>query len=131
MSQDQITYTIRQVSEQFQLPMSTLHYYEEVGLLTAIPRKGQQRIYEQHHLNRIGAINCFKHTGMTIQQIQQFFYYEETQDYDALVDMLKAQCTALDTQLNLLLENQAHLKSKLKRYEEKKIAFEKEIQMSN
>ncbi|MDT2757246.1 MerR family transcriptional regulator [Enterococcus asini] len=125
MTPDQTTYTIRQVSEQFQLPMSTLRYYEDVGLLKDVPRKGQQRAYETQHLNRIHAINCFKHTGMTIQQIQQFFYYEdETQDYDALVGMLRAQCAALEEQLTLLLDNQAHLKNKLKHYQEKKIAFE-------
>lgn len=43
MAPDQTTYTIRQVSEQFQLPMSTLRYYEDVGLLKDVPRKGQQR----------------------------------------------------------------------------------------
>lgn len=121
------TYTIRQVSELCNLPPSTLRYYEEVGLLKDVPRKGQQRIYEQRHLNRLGAINCFKHTGMTIQQIQKFFYYEdETQDYDTLVTMLQEQCTALEEQLTLLLDNQAHLQNKLKTYEERKAAFEAE-----
>lgn len=121
------TYTIRQVSELCSLPPSTLRYYEEVGLLKDVPRKGQQRIYEQRHLNRLGAINCFKHTGMTIQQIQKFFYYEdETQDYDTLVTMLQEQCTALEEQLTLLLDNQVHLQNKLKTYEERKAAFEAE-----
>ena len=119
------TYTIREVSQLCKLPPSTLRYYEEVGLIKDIPRKGQQRAYQKRHLNRLGAINCFKHTGMTIQQIQKFFYYEdETQDYDALVTMLKDQCTALEEQLALLLDNQAHLQNKLKTYERKKAAFE-------
>lgn len=119
------TYTIREVSQLCNLPPSTLRYYEEVGLIKDIPRKGQQRAYQKCHLNRLGAINCFKHTGMTIQQIQKFFYYEdETQDYDALVTMLKDQCTALEEQLALLLDNQAHLQNKLKTYERKKAAFE-------
>lgn len=119
------TYTIREVSQLCNLPPSTLRYYEEVGLIKDIPRKGQQRAYQKRHLNRLGAINCFKHTGMTIQQIQKFFYYEdETQDYDALVTMLKDQCTALEEQLALLLDNQAHLQNKLKTYERKKAAFE-------
>ena len=121
------TYTIRQVSELCSLPPSTLRYYEEVGLLKDVPRKGQRRIYEQRHLNRLGAINCFKHTVMTIQQIQKFFYYEdETQDYDTLVTMLQEQCTALEEQLSLLLDYQAQLQNKLKTYEERKAAFEAE-----
>lgn len=126
------TYSIREVSELCNLPLSTLRYYEEVGLIKDIPRKGQQRSYEQRHLNRLGAISCFKHTGMTIQQIQKFFYYEdETHDYDALVTMLKEQCTALEEQLTLLLDNQAHLQNKLKTYEGKKAAFEAKQHISS
>ena len=33
---EQQTYTIREMSERFGLPASTLRYYEEIGLLTDV-----------------------------------------------------------------------------------------------
>lgn len=39
-------YSIREVSAKFNLPASTLRYYEEVGILTDIPRNSSgKRIY--------------------------------------------------------------------------------------
>ncbi len=121
------TYSIRQVSEKFQLPPSTLRYYEEVGLLTNIERQGQQRIYQQQHLNRLGAIQCFKATGMSIHQIQTFFYHEdETHDYEAIITLLSDQCDAVEAQLDSLLSNQHHIQAKLAFYQAKKTAYEQQ-----
>ena len=66
------TYTIREVSERFSLPASTLRYYEEVGLLTEVMRDGKHRMYQDCHLNRLSALCCFKETGMSIAQLQTF-----------------------------------------------------------
>ena len=71
------TYTIREVSERFSLPASTLRYYEEVGLLTEVMRDGKHRMYQDCHLNRLSALCCFKETGMSIAQLQTFFSYEK------------------------------------------------------
>ncbi len=122
------TYTIREVSQQFQLPASTLRYYEEVGLLKEVQRNGKHRLYEDKHLGRLGAIQCFKQTGMTISQIQEFFYHEdETHDFNALVTLLSDQCDAIEEQLQLLLANQKHIHSKLAFYEAKKRAAEQNL----
>ncbi|WP_424684519.1 MerR family transcriptional regulator [Enterococcus sp.] len=117
------TYTIRDVSQRFGLPASTLRYYEEVGLLKDIRRNGKHRLYEDKHLGRLGAIQCFKQTGMSISQIQEFFYHEDvTEDYEALVDLLAQQSAAIETQLQQLLENQRHITAKLAFYSAKKAA---------
>ena len=43
---EQQTYTIREMSERFGLPASTLRYYEEIGLLTdVIHTESKKRIY--------------------------------------------------------------------------------------
>lgn len=40
------TYTIKEVSEMFHLPSSTLRYYEDLGILTNVGRsKSGQRVY--------------------------------------------------------------------------------------
>lgn len=67
-------YSIREVSAKFNLPASTLRYYEEVGILTDIPRNSSgKRIYLEKHINRLKIICCFKNTGMSIAQLQEFF----------------------------------------------------------
>ena len=44
-------YSIREVSAKFNLPASTLRYYEEVGILTDIPRNSSgKRIYLEKHI---------------------------------------------------------------------------------
>lgn len=120
------TYSIKEVSQRFDLPASTLRYYEQVGLLTNVPRNGKHRLYTDHHLGRLGAIQCFKQTGMSIKQIETFFYHEDqTQDYGALVDLLADQCEAIQRQLTELLDNQQHIEAKLRYYTSKKEARER------
>ena len=64
------SYTIKEVSQMFQLPASTLRYYEDMGILTDIARtESGQRIYLQKHINRLRTICCFKRTGMSISQL--------------------------------------------------------------
>lgn len=68
-------YSIREVSAKFNLPASTLRYYEEVGILTDIPRNSSgKRIYLEKHINRLKTICCFKNTSMSIAQLQEFFH---------------------------------------------------------
>ena len=54
---EQQTYTIREMSERFGLPASTLRYYEEIGLLTdVIHTESKKRIYTQQHIDCMTAI---------------------------------------------------------------------------
>lgn len=65
-------YTIREISEMFELPSSTLRYYESEELLPEVPKSSSgQRIYNDEHVERLKCINCFKRTGMTIPQLQK------------------------------------------------------------
>mgnify|MGYP000828866450 CR=1 FL=1 len=64
---EQQTYTIREMSERFGLPASTLRYYEEIGLLTdVIHTESKKRIYTQQHIDCMTAILCFKRTGLPV-----------------------------------------------------------------
>ena len=72
------TYTIRQISNLYKLPASTLRYYEDLGLLTDVVHTASgARIYNQSHIDRLGGIMCFKRTGLSIAKIRQFYLYEE------------------------------------------------------
>lgn len=73
MESDKI-YTIREVSKMFDLPVSTLRYYEDEGILTNVGRSSSnQRIYYETHINRLRSICCFKRTGMSIAKLKDFF----------------------------------------------------------
>ena len=87
-------YTIREISEMFGLPSSTLRYYESEGLLPEVPKSSsRQRIYSDEHVERLKCINCFKRTGMTIPQLRKFFIYEadEAAHIDKIISLLKDQ----------------------------------------
>ncbi|WP_265456433.1 MerR family transcriptional regulator [Enterococcus sp. HY326] len=125
--QVQEKFTISELSQKFALPLSTLRYYEEVGLLCDVQRDGKHRIFDESHIGRLEAIQCFKQTGMTIKQIREFFYFEDqTQDYQQIVALLESHCDEIQQQLLALQENQLHIQQKLAFYQAKKKALVEE-----
>ncbi|MFV0414527.1 MAG: MerR family transcriptional regulator [Oscillospiraceae bacterium] len=112
-------FTIREISEQFQLPPSTLRYYEEVGILTGVGRTAAgQRIFTDRHVNRLKTICCFKNTGMSIAQLQEFFTYEmeEPQHIDEILLLLGGQKQSIEAQLTQLRQDHLHVLRKLAYY---------------
>lgn len=73
------TYTIREVAQRFHVQTSTLRYYEDQGLLCDVERDDAgRRVYTDSHIGRLEAIACFKHAGMSIDELKRFFAYEKT-----------------------------------------------------
>lgn len=121
------TYTIKDISEMFQIPASTLRYYEEVGILTQIGRTSTgQRIYTDRHVRRLRTILCFKGTGMTIAQLRSFFQYEtnEKEHIDDILSLLEQQKTCVAEQLIQLQRDYEHVQRKLHYYWDMKSAME-------
>ena len=103
----------------FNLPPSTLRYYEEIGILTNIPRsKSGQRIYLDMHINRLKTICCFKNTGMTISQLQTFFSYEskEFEHIDEILTLLTEQKESIAEKIAELEHSYVHVLRKLQYY---------------
>ena len=95
-------YTIREISEMFQLPTSTLRYYEDMEILTNIKRNNSgQRIYEDCHVNRLRTICCFKNAGMSISQLKEFFSYEseEATHIDDILLLLNDHKSSINEQI--------------------------------
>lgn len=65
-------YTIGQVSEMFQLPISTLRYYDKEGLLPGIERQSGIRKFGETQLEALRVIECLKASGLEIKEIKQF-----------------------------------------------------------
>ena len=123
-------YTIREISERFELPSSTLRYYESEGLLPEVPKSSSgQRIYSDEHVERLKCINCFKRTGMTIPQLRKFFIYEsdEAAHIDKIISLLKDQEQIVNEKLIQLQKDSAHVHHKVEYYSEIKHALENNL----
>ena len=53
-------YTIGQVSEMFDLPISTLRYYDKEGFFPHLVRKGNIRYFSNHEIEALHLIKCLK-----------------------------------------------------------------------
>ena len=104
-------YTIREISERFGLPASTIRYYEEEeGILTNVGRTPSgQRVFTDGHVNRLRTVCCFKNTGMTINELKQFFAYEadEAAHLDDILALLQQRKESVTAQIAQLVR--AHL----------------------
>lgn len=120
-------YTIKEVSTMFDLPASTLRYYEEMGILTNIERTSSgQRIYRDMHINRLRTICCFKNTGMSISQLQTFFGYEsnETEHINDVVELLEEHKESVAEKMEELKRSYEHILRKLHYYSDIKTSLE-------
>ena len=115
----QPTYTIRQISDLFKLPPSTLRYYEDLGLLTnVIHTASGARIYNQSHIDRLGGIMCFKRTGLSIAKIRQFYCYEEDLNAHAhdISQMMIDHEQDILSQIEELKNDLVHIREKVRYY---------------
>ena len=65
-------YTIGKVSERFDLPVSTLRYYDKEGLFPALTRTSGIRRFGEQELEALRVIECLKRSGLEIKEIKQF-----------------------------------------------------------
>ena len=65
-------YTIGQVSEMFNLPISTLRYYDKEGLFPGMERQSGIRKFSERELEVLRVIECLKKSGLEIKDIKQF-----------------------------------------------------------
>lgn len=99
------TYTIREVARRFHVQTSTLRYYEDQGLLRNVERDDAgRRVYTDAHIGRLKAIVCFKHAGMSIDELKRFFAYEKDERAH-IADMLEL----LESRHHAILEQRAAL----------------------
>ena len=108
-------YTIGQVSIMFDLPISTLRYYDKEGLFPNIERVSGIRKFGYREIETLRVIECLKKSGLEIKQIKQFMQWcaegsstypqrkelfetqkkrveEEIERMNKVLDMLKFKC---------------------------------------
>lgn len=113
------TYTIRDLSLKYNLPSSTLRYYEDMGLLTDVIHTDKgARIYTQHHIERLEGILCFKRTGLPIAKIQEYYRYETDIEahMEEIVTMMTEQEQEILKQIQDLTDGLEHIRQKIYYY---------------
>ena len=113
------TYTIREVAQRFHVQTSTLRYYEDQGLLCNVERDDAgRRVYTDAHIGRLKAIACFKHAGMSIDELRRFFAYEkdERAHIADMLESLESRHHAILEQRDALEEAYMHVLRKLHLY---------------
>ena len=58
------TYSISEVATAFDVPVSTLRYYDDIGLVAASHRRSRVRHYDQQALERLVYVQLFRLDGM-------------------------------------------------------------------
>lgn len=123
------TYNIREIGQIFDVPSSTLRYYEELGILPEVKRdEYKQRVYTDEHIDRLQAITCFKRTGLPMSKIHDFFEYAENlrDNIDKVVDMMENHEKYIVDQMEKMQQDLDHIRQKVRFYNGIKKAIEKD-----
>ena len=65
-------YTIGQVSEMFNIPISTLRYYDKEGFFPNLKRVSGIRRFNKNDIEALKVIECLKESGLKLKDIKQF-----------------------------------------------------------
>lgn len=113
------TYSINELSKLFNVPSSTLRYYEDMGLLVNVGRtQTNQRIYTDEHIARLNAISCFKNTGLPISKMQDFFRYEANleENIEAIIELVSEHEKNITEQIKKMQAELSHIEHKVRYY---------------
>lgn len=113
-------YTIGQVSKMFNLPISTLRYYDKEGLFPTIKRSSGIRQFSDAEIEALHVIECLKKSGMEIKDIKQFMNWcvEGSSTYGKRKELFEARKAVLENQLLALQKNMAMIQFKCWYYEQ-------------
>lgn len=97
------TYTISELSKEFDITTRTIRFYEDEGLLSPA-RNGQKRIYNHGDKVRLKLLLRGKRLGFSLAEIRRIF---ELYDHD------KTSATQLQTMMGIISEKKEHLNQQL------------------
>jgi DNA-binding transcriptional MerR regulator len=113
-----MAYSITDLSKQFNLPASTIRYYEKIGLLENVEHVNSRRFYNDSHIDRLNAIECFKKALLPLDEIKLFFAYEKDMETNSemILDMMKTQESKTIESMEALQAGLDHLQKKIRFY---------------
>lgn len=104
-------YTIGEISNKFNLSISTIRYYDKEGLFPNVERKNGIRQFSDSDVESILVIGCLKKSGMQIKEIKRFLDWCNQGDgtlqkrYEMFIDQKEkvlSQIAELEKALNLI-----------------------------
>lgn len=112
-------YTIGQISTLFNLPISTLRYYDKEGLFPNLTRKGNIRLFSDNDIEALHLIECLKQTGLEIKDIKRFMNLvkEGSSTYKERKEIIETQKLKVEENIKQMEKNLALLKFKCWYYE--------------
>lgn len=127
-------YSIGEISKMFNIPVSTLRYYDKEGLFPEITRVSGIRKFSNNEIEALRVIECLKKSGLEIKDIKQFMKWtklgsetfkiqkelferqkvsveKELRQMEKVLDMIKFKCWYYDEVLKQ--GNEVAVKSKI------------------
>ncbi len=104
-------YTIGQVAELYNFPISTLRYYDKEGLFPNLKRQSGIRQFDDKDLESLRIIECLKASGLGISDIKRYFelcqqgnstYAERRELFEKRKKAVEAEIERLNKTLDLL-----------------------------
>ena len=97
-------FTIGQVSEMFDLPVSTLRYYDKEGLFPELNRTSGIRQFTEKEIETLRVIECLKKTGLQIKDIKLFMSWcmEGSSTYLKRKELFENQKNQVEKEINEL-----------------------------
>lgn len=104
-------YTIGQISEMFNIPVSTLRYYDKEGLFPNMKRESNIRKFDDSEIETLRIIECLKKSGMEIKDIRRYMelcskgsstYAERKALFEKQRESVEGEITRLEKTLNML-----------------------------
>ena len=94
-------YTIGQVSKMFNLPISTLRYYDNQGLFPRMKRESGIRKFSDNEIETLRVIECLKKSGLEIKDIKQFMDWciEGPSTYKNRYDLIQKQKERVENEI--------------------------------
>lgn len=113
-------YTIGQVSEMFDLPVSTLRYYDKEGLFPELNRTSGIRQFSENEIEALRVIECLKKTGLQIKDIKQFMSWcmEGSSTYTKRKELFEKQREQIENEISKMYKTLDMLKFKCWYYDE-------------
>ena len=113
-------YTIGQVSKMFNIPISTLRYYDKEGLFPNITRSSGIRKFSDMEIEAIHVIECLKKSNLEIKDIKQFMSWCEqgSATYSNRLELFENQKEVVEAKIKDLESVLSMLKYKCWYYEQ-------------
>ena len=95
-------YTIGQVSERFDLPVSTLRYYDKEGLFPNLTRTSGARRFGEQELEALRVIECLKRSGLEIRAQGSDTYPQRHALFVRQAERVEAEIASLQKSLDMI-----------------------------